>query len=89
MYLIVEGRVRVVQHVYNQNLNKTDIVQHCQLSKRQSFGESAVIFDTRRTTSVQSLSNGLLVQADKCLNSVLKVFTSNTHINKIVSSNLQ
>lgn len=56
MYLIVEGHVRITENKYNCLLEKMDIVEHCKLYAKHSFGQSAVMFDTRRTTSVQSLS---------------------------------
>jgi len=60
MYLIVEGHVRVTENKYNCAFNTMEIVEHCKLYAKYSFGESAVMFDTHRTTSVQSLSKPTL-----------------------------
>lgn len=56
MYLIVEGQVRVTKQVYNPAIKVMETVELCKLHGRQSFGESAIMFDTQRVTSVQSLS---------------------------------
>lgn len=68
MYLIVKGRARVTERVYNVVFKTTNTVERGQLAERQSFGESALMFNTRRITSVQSLStyNRFKKQAYMC-----------------------
>lgn len=56
MYLIINGHVRVTEYVFNRLNKKMEIQEHCKLYSNNSFGESAVMFDTARITSVQSLS---------------------------------
>jgi len=57
MYLIIEGQVRITEQVYNPAYKIMETIEHCKLYGRQSFGESAVMFNaTRRLNSVQSLS---------------------------------
>jgi len=57
MYLIVRGNVRITEYVQNSNTKLLDNIEHCQLKEKKSFGESAVMFNTQRINSVQSLSN--------------------------------
>lgn len=57
MYLIVKGKVRITEQVYNPVSKIMETIEHCQLNEKKSFGESAVMFNTSlRITSVQSLS---------------------------------
>lgn len=56
MYLIVKGKVRITEKVYNPVSKIMENIEHCQLYEKKSFGESAIIFNTSlRITSVQSL----------------------------------
>lgn len=61
MYLIVKGVVRIVEHKYNPAFKIMEAIEICKLYAKQSFGESAVMFDTLRNTSVQSLSKYFLL----------------------------
>lgn len=56
MYLIVKGFVRITEYVFNPVSKLMEIVEHCKLYEKQSFGESAVMFNSHRINSVQSLS---------------------------------
>lgn len=56
MYLIVKGHVVITEDVKNSITKLMENTERCKLKEKQSFGESAVMFDTYRTNSVQSLS---------------------------------
>lgn len=53
--MIVKGHVRITENVLNPVFKTLDIIEHCKLDEKKSFGESAVMFNTCRITSVQSL----------------------------------
>lgn len=56
MYLIINGHVRVTEYIFNRLDKIMEIHEYCKLYTNYSFGESAVMFDKTRITSVQSLS---------------------------------
>ncbi|CAI6365934.1 unnamed protein product [Macrosiphum euphorbiae] len=56
MYLIVKGHVVFTEDVQNSVTKLMDNTERCKLKEKHSFGESAVMFNTLRTNSVQSLS---------------------------------
>lgn len=56
MYLIIKGSVRLTKYVYNPISKILDLIEYCKLNENKSFGVSSVKFNTRRTTSAQSLS---------------------------------
>jgi len=61
MYLIVKGHVVITEDVRNSVTKLMDNIEVCKLKEKQSFGESAVMFNTFRTNSVQSLSNNFFM----------------------------
>jgi len=64
MYLIVKGRVVITEDVRNSVTKLMENTERCKLKEKQSFGESAVMFNTLRTNSVQSLSKHFFFHAD-------------------------
>ena len=56
MYLIVKGQVMITEDVQNPVTKLMENTERCKLKEKHSFGESAVMFNTLRTNSVQSLS---------------------------------
>ncbi|XP_060864846.1 uncharacterized protein LOC132941015 [Metopolophium dirhodum] len=65
MYLIVKGHVVITEDVRNSVTKLMDNTERCILKEKQSFGESAVMFNTFRTNSVQSLSTVELISISK------------------------
>ncbi|KAL4143177.1 hypothetical protein QTP88_005537 [Uroleucon formosanum] len=65
MYLIVKGHVLITEDVQNSVTKLMDNTECCKLKEKQSFGESAVMFNTFRTNSVQSLSTVELISISK------------------------
>jgi len=61
MYLIVKGHVVITEDVRNSATKLMDNTERCILKEKQSFGESAVVFNTFRTNSVQSLSKHFFI----------------------------
>lgn len=57
--MIVKGCVKITETVHNHVFNTLDTVEHCILGEKKSFGKSAVMFNSRRLTSVQSLGKNL------------------------------
>lgn len=53
--MIVKGHVRITETLHDRIFNTFDIVEHCKLGEKKSFGESAVMFNSPRITSAQSL----------------------------------
>ncbi|KAF0771100.1 cAMP-dependent protein kinase type II-alpha regulatory subunit-like [Aphis craccivora] len=65
MYLIVKGSVRITEDVPNPVTKVMESIERCVLKEKKSFGESAVMFDTSRTNSVQSMSTVELICISK------------------------
>jgi len=61
MYLIVKGSVRITEDVPNPVTKVMESIERCVLKEKKSFGESAVMFDTSRTNSVQSMSKYIYI----------------------------
>lgn len=56
MYLIVKGSVKITEKVLNPVTLLMEDIDRCILTEKKAFGESAVMFNTRRMNSVQTLS---------------------------------
>lgn len=56
MYLIVRGSVRITEDVPNPVTKVMERIERCILKEKKSFGENAVMFNTSRINSVQSIS---------------------------------
>ncbi|XP_025192392.1 cAMP-dependent protein kinase type II-alpha regulatory subunit-like [Melanaphis sacchari] len=65
MYLIVKGNVRITEDVRNPITKLIESTERCILKEKKSFGESAVMFNTRRINSVQSISTVELICISK------------------------
>ncbi|XP_026811220.1 uncharacterized protein LOC113552561 [Rhopalosiphum maidis] len=65
MYLIVKGNVRVTEDVQNPVTKFMESTERCILKEKKSFGESGVMFNTRRINSVQSISTVELICISK------------------------
>ncbi|CAI6373928.1 unnamed protein product [Macrosiphum euphorbiae] len=65
MYLIVKGQVVITEDVQNPVTKLMENTERCKLKEKHSFGESAVMFNTLRTNSVQSLSAVELISISK------------------------
>lgn len=61
MYLIIKGHVRVTESIYNPMTKSIDTIEHRKSNAGKSFGESAVMFNSRRITSVQSLGKKMFL----------------------------
>lgn len=80
MYLIVDGHVRITEYKYSSVHNTMEIVEHCELYKKYSFGECAVMFDMPKTTSVQSLSKHIFDNSN-CPHSLYYFFNKTMLLN--------
>ncbi|KAE9545669.1 hypothetical protein AGLY_001212 [Aphis glycines] len=65
MYLIVRGSVRITEDVPNPVTKVMESIERCILKEKKSFGENAVMFNTSRTNSVQSISTVELICISK------------------------
>eukprot|EP00102_Acyrthosiphon_pisum_P020878 XP_016658088.1 PREDICTED: uncharacterized protein LOC100575934 isoform X2 [Acyrthosiphon pisum] len=65
MYLIVKGHVLITEDVRNSVTKLMENTECCKLKEKHSFGKSAVMFNTLRTNSVQSLSTVELISISK------------------------
>jgi CRP-like cAMP-binding protein len=64
MYLIVKGNVRITEDVRNPVTKFMESTERCILKEKKSFGESGVMFNTRRINSVQSISKHFFFNMD-------------------------
>ncbi|XP_050055022.1 uncharacterized protein LOC126549558 isoform X1 [Aphis gossypii] len=65
MYLIVRGSVRITEDVPNPVTKVMERIERCILKEKKSFGENAVMFNTSRINSVQSISTVELICISK------------------------
>ncbi|CAI6367396.1 unnamed protein product [Macrosiphum euphorbiae] len=64
--VLVDEKFRVItEDVQNSVTKLMDNTERCKLKEKHSFGESAVLFNTLRTNSVQSLSTVELISISK------------------------